>query len=237
MINFAHRGFKGKYPENTKLAFEKAIEAGASGIEFDLHLTKDGQLVIIHDESLDRTTDGSGLVCEKSLDELKKLNAAKLYPYCKKQEILTLREYFEFVKDYEIISNIELKNSIIDYKDIEKKTYNLIKEFGLVDKIIISSFNHKSLVRMKEIDSTINCGILESSRLFKAWEYVKSLEMEYFHPLNFTVDKELVEKCRENKIGLNIRFGISDYDFSQYLRFKPAGLITDFPDQINNYSN
>ena len=62
MLNIAHRGFKGAYPENTMLAFEKAIEAGADGIEFDVHLTKDGGLVIIHDETLERTTDGKGLI-------------------------------------------------------------------------------------------------------------------------------------------------------------------------------
>ena len=235
MINYAHRGYKGRYPENTMLAFKKAIEAGASGIELDIHLTKDNQLVIIHDECLERTTNGSGLVCEKSLDELKKLSASKLYPSFDNQEILTLSEYFEFIKDYKIISNIELKNSIIDYKDIEKKTYDLIKDFGLVDKIIISSFNHQSLIRMKEIDSTIKCGVLESSRLYKPWEYIESLEMEYFHPINFAVDQELVEKCRENNIGLNIWFGLSDFEFSDYLKYNPAGLITDFPDRISTY--
>ena len=65
--NIAHRGFSGRYPENTMLAFEKALEAGAEGIEFDVHLTKDGQLVIIHDELLDRTTDGKGLVADCTL--------------------------------------------------------------------------------------------------------------------------------------------------------------------------
>ncbi len=59
--NFAHRGFSGKYPENTMLAFEKAIEAGADGIELDVQLTKDGEVIIIHDETIDRTTDGKGL--------------------------------------------------------------------------------------------------------------------------------------------------------------------------------
>lgn len=88
MINFAHRGYKGKYPENTMLAFKKDIEAGASGIELDIHLTKDGQLVIIHDECLERTTNGSGLVCEKSLAELKKLSASKLYKGLERQRII-----------------------------------------------------------------------------------------------------------------------------------------------------
>ena len=68
---FAHRGFSGKYPENTMLAFEKAVEVGADGIELDVHLSADGELVIIHDELVDRTTDGTGLVGSKTLAELK----------------------------------------------------------------------------------------------------------------------------------------------------------------------
>lgn len=161
MINFAHRGFRGKYPENTRLAFKKAIEAGVSGIEFDIHLSKDGEIVIIHDESLERTTNGSGLIKDKSLKELKELNAAKLFPQYEKEEILTLREYFDFAKDWEIITNIELKTSIIDYENIEKMTYDLIKEYGMEEKIIISSFNHNSLIRFKELAPNIKCGVLK----------------------------------------------------------------------------
>ena len=232
MINFAHRGFKGKYPENTMLAFKKALEAGASGIEFDVHLSKDGQLVIIHDETLERTTDGLGLVGEKTLDQLKDLNASKNYPDCEIQRILTLKEYFDFVKSYDITTNIELKTSIIDYPGIEEKVYELIKEYGLEEKIIISSFNHNSLIRFKELDDNIKCGVLESSRLYEPWNYVKNLGMEYYHPLNFTVTKEVAEKCAENNIGLNIWFGIPDYDYSQYLEMNPTGLITDYPDRV-----
>ena len=233
MINFAHRGFKGKYPENTMLAFKKAIEAGADGIEFDVHLSKDGEIVIIHDETLERTTDGLGLVGEKTLAKLKKLNASKDYPDYQVQRILTLREYFDFAKDYDIITNIELKTSIIDYPGIEEKVYKVIKEYDLAKKIIISSFNHNSLVNFKKLDQNIKCGVLESSRLHEPRNYVKNLVMEYYHPLNFTVTKEVVEKCAQNNIGLNIWFGKGDYDYSQYLAMNPAGLITDFPDRVD----
>ncbi|WP_416334827.1 glycerophosphodiester phosphodiesterase [Anaerococcus sp. DFU013_CI05] len=235
MINFAHRGFKGKYPENTMLGFEKAIEAGADGIEFDVHLSKDGHLVIIHDETLDRTTDGNGLVCEKTLEQLQKLNASKLFPDFEVQKIPTLREYFEFAKDKDIITNIELKTSIIDYPGIEGKVYDLIKEYKLDEKIIISSFNHNALVKFKEIAPHIKCGVLESSRLHKPWEYVKNLGMEYYHPMNFVVNKEIAEKFAENNIGLNIWFGKADYDYSIYLPCKPSGLITDYPDIVKNF--
>lgn len=232
MINFAHRGFKGKYPENTMLAFKEAIKAGANGIEMDVHLTKDGELVIIHDELLDRTTDGKGLVKDKTLVELKELSASKLYPACEVEEIPTLREYFDWAKDKDIITNIELKNSIIEYKDIEQKTYDLMKEYGLVEKIIISSFNHNSLVRMKEIDESVACGVLESSKLARVWEYIKNLEMEYYHPMNFTVDEKVVDKCRQLGIELNIWFELSEWDYSEYIKYKPHGLITDYPDRV-----
>lgn len=234
MLNIAHRGFKGAYPENTMLAFKKAIETGADGIEFDVHLTKDGELVIIHDETLERTTDGKGLVKDKTLRELKKLNASKGILSCEVQTIPTLREYFDFAKNKDIITNIELKTSIITYEGIEKKVYDLINEYGMKDKIIISSFNHNSLIRIKEIDREIKCGVLESSRLYKPWEYVKNMGMDYFHPLNFTVNKEIAEKFLENNIGLNIWFGKADYDFSKCLDLNPTGLITDFPDRVND---
>ena len=234
MLNIAHRGFKGAYPENTMLAYEKAIETGADGIEFDVHLTKDSELVIIHDETLERTTDGKGLIKDKTLQELKKLNASKGYLSCEVQTIPTLREYFDFAKNKDIITNIELKTSIIRYEGIEKKVYDLINEYGIKDKIIISSFNHNSLIKMKEIDREIKCGVLESSRLYKPWEYVRNMGMEYFHPLNFTINEEIAEKFLENNIGLNIWFGKADYDFSKYLDLNPTGLITDFPDRVND---
>lgn len=237
MINFAHRGFKGKYPENTMLAFKKAIEAGADGIEFDVHLSKDGEIVIIHDEILERTTDGSGLVGEKTLAQLKKLNASKGYPDCQVQRILTLSEYFDFAKDYDIITNIELKTSIIDYPGIEEKVYKVIKEYNLADKVIISSFNHNSLVNFKKLDQNIKCGVLESSRLYEPWNYVKNLGMEYYHPLNFTVTNEVAVKCAQNNVGLNIWFGVPDYDYSQYLDLEVTGLITDFPDVVDKLLN
>lgn len=232
MLNFAHRGFKGKYPENTMLAFQKAIEAGADGIEFDVHLSKDGELVIIHDETLERTTDGQSLVCEKTLEQLQKLNASKLYPAYEIQRIPTLREYFEFAKDKEIITNIELKNSIIDYKGIEEKVYALIKEYAIGEKIIISSFNHESLLRCKKIDSNIKCGVLESSRLARTWDYVMNLGCEYYHPMNYVVDDELINKCKENDIGINIWFGQSEFDYSLYLKDGVTSLITDYPDRV-----
>ena len=140
--NFAHRGFSGKYPENTMLAFEKAIEVGADGIELDVQLTKDGEIVIIHDETIDRTTDGKGYVIDYTYEELSKFEASYIYRgKVGFNKIPTLKEYFELVKDLDFITNIELKTGINEYLGIEEKVYQLIKEYKLEKKVIISSFN------------------------------------------------------------------------------------------------
>ena len=160
MLNIAHRGFRSRYPENTLLAFRKAVEAGCHGIEFDVHLSQDGEAVIIHDETLERTTDGTGLVAEKSLRELKTLNAAKPHPETAEFEAIpTLREYFDYISTQpEIISNIELKTGVFVYDGIEEIVYRMMKEYDLVDRCIVSSFNHESILRMKKIDSAVPCG-------------------------------------------------------------------------------
>ena len=109
MLNFAHRGFSGKYPENTMLAFEKAVEAGADGIELDVHFSKDGELVVIHDERIDRTCDASGFVRDYTLKELQSFDASAgfkgIYGF---NRIPTLREYFEFIKPVEPDCVIEI---------------------------------------------------------------------------------------------------------------------------------
>ena len=122
---------------NTMLAFRKALEAGCEGMEFDVHLTKDNQLVIIHDEAIDRTSGQHGLVKDMTYDELCQVDFSYKWkgqvPF---QRIPTLREYFELVKDKDILSNIELKTGVYEYPGIEKAVYTLIAEYSLEDCII-----------------------------------------------------------------------------------------------------
>ena len=122
--NFAHRGFSGKYPENTLLAFSKAIEEGVDGIENDVHLTKDGVLVVMHDELVDRTTNGKGYIKDKTYEELAQLDASYIFKEYGPQKVPTLREYLELVKDTDIITNIELKTGVFEYTGIEQKVYD-----------------------------------------------------------------------------------------------------------------
>lgn len=156
-LNFAHRGFfRTVSGKTTMLAFEKAVEAGADGIELDVQFSKDGKLVIMHDESLLRTAGIDGFVKDYTLEQLKAMDVSgKWGDRYGKMEIPTLREYFIRFKDLPIITNVELKTGVFLYPGIEKRTLELIHEFELEDKIIISSFNHYSCLKMKELEEKI----------------------------------------------------------------------------------
>ena len=235
MLNIAHRGFRSKYPENTMLAFEKAIEAGADGIEFDIHLTKDKEIVIIHDERVDRTTDSIGLVRDFNLNDLKKINASNGFDY--NVEVPTLREYFDFIKGKDIVTNIELKNSIFWYEGMEEKLCSMIEEFNLKNNVILSSFNHKSLIKLKNIDKDYKCGALVDSWILSPVDYLVKYGFEYYHPNAYGVDKELVDSLHEKGIGINVWYGREFYNYEQMAIIGVDGIVTDYPDIINNLIN
>ena len=170
---FAHRGFSGYYPENTMLAFQKvAEETVADGIELDIQLTKDGEIVIMHDEMLDRTTNGSGWLKDHTLEELKMLSVGvNVKGFFPRQTIPTLREYFTWLKTTKLITNIELKTSYFEYEGIEEKLIAMVKEFGLEDQIWYSSFNHYTVARIKKLIPEAKCGLLTDTWLMNIGEY------------------------------------------------------------------
>ena len=135
ILNIAHRGYSGKFDENTMIAFRKAIEYKADGIETDVQLSKDNVPVIIHDETLDRTTDGTGYVKDYTLAELKRFRTKS------GEEIPTLEELLELVADSNLeVLNLELKNSIFPYEGLEEKVLDMIDKYNLKEKIIIFKF-------------------------------------------------------------------------------------------------
>ena len=173
---FAHRGFSGYYPENTMLAFQKvAEETVADGIELDIQLTKDGEIVIMHDEMLDSTTNGSGWLKDHTLEELKMLSVGvNVKGFFPRQTIPTLREYFTWLKTTKLITNIELKTSYFEYEGIEEKLIAMVKEFGLEDQIWYSSFNHYTVARIKKLMPEAKCGLLTDTWLMNIGEYAAS---------------------------------------------------------------
>lgn len=161
---WAHRGCSQRYPENTLLAFEKAVEIqNLTGIELDIQLTKDGHLVVIHDERVDRTTEGIGFVRDYTLAELKKLHIyADINP---SQEVPTMEEVLDLTEPRckaGMKINIELKTNVYPYPGIEEKIVELIHRRGLQGNIVYSSFYTLSLEKIRQLDSQAEIGILDS---------------------------------------------------------------------------
>ena len=161
---WAHRGCSQLYPENTLLAFEKAAAVqNLTGIELDIQITKDGELVVIHDERVDRTTEGIGFVRDYTLSQLKKLHIyADSHP---SQMIPTMNEVFDMLEQKLKTGfrlNIELKNGIFPYDGMEEKIVELVHKRGLQEAVVYSTFYAKSLEKLRKADKNAELGILDS---------------------------------------------------------------------------
>lgn len=161
---WAHRGCSQRYPENTLLAFEKAAKLkGLAGIELDIQMTKDGELVVIHDEKVDRTTEGTGFVKDYSLKEIQRLHIYADDNPC--QQIPTMEEVLDLLADRMregLTINIELKNSVFSYEGMEEKIVELVHRRGISDRIVYSSFSAKSLEKLRGLDEEAEIGILDT---------------------------------------------------------------------------
>ena len=233
MKNLAHRGFSGRYPENTMLAYDEACRVkGCDGIELDVHLTKDNKPVLIHDEQIDRTcTNGKGWIKDFTLDELKDFDVSFTFAgKCEKQHIPTLEEYFDLVKQYDIITNIELKTSVLEYPGIEQVVCDLVKAYKLDERVIISSFNHHSVLRFKKLAPHIKCGLLTESWLIDAADYVKKTGVECFHPFFTNMTGEHIKALKDAGIEVNV-WTVNEPDHVRWmLREGVDAVIGNFPD-------
>lgn len=187
---WAHRGCSMAYPENTLSAFKAAAKIeGITGIELDVQLTKDRQIVVIHDETVDRTTNGNGNVKDYTLAELQALQIRG--KDSEVEHIPTMAEVFALLKPYceanGLLINIELKNSKVRYEGMEELLLELVKQYRLDDYIVYSSFLPESMRLLKELDATVHTGILGSSA---EWCREKMLEMQAdaIHPWNGLLD-------------------------------------------------
>ncbi|AJI20984.1 glycerophosphodiester phosphodiesterase [Priestia megaterium] len=233
MFVIGHRGAAGTFPENTMISFKEAARVGAHGIELDVHMTKDGELAVIHDEKVDRTTNGKGYVKDFTYQDLKKLDASykfkKKYGVCK---IPTLNEVMEWASSEGISVNIELKNNIFDYPYLEMKVLDLIYLYKMKDRTMISSFNHNSLARIGSLDSTIETAILYSYPMYEPWVYAQHLGAKALHPNQRTVNEVNVAASKDCQIPVR-PYTVNDVKVAEQLRkYGCESVITDYPEKM-----
>ncbi|WP_027634600.1 glycerophosphodiester phosphodiesterase [Clostridium hydrogeniformans] len=234
-LNIAHRGFSGEYAENTMVAFEKAFEAKCDGIETDVQFTKDKIPVLCHDETLDRTSNGSGYIKDYTYKELLNLDFSyRFNSEIKNIKIPTLEELLIFAKDQSLLLNIELKNTEIPYNGLEESVINLIYKYNLNNNVILSSFNHYSMALVKEIDKSIKTGLLYDGNLYKPWDYCTMVGADCLHPQYFSImSKEIVNTILSKDIMINT-YTVNNIEHMKKLKsFGVSSIITNFPHILN----
>ncbi|WP_416841958.1 glycerophosphodiester phosphodiesterase [Flavobacterium sp. LB3P122] len=225
MKKIGHRGVKGYEPENTLVSFQKALDMHLDGIELDVHLSSDDELMVIHDETIDRTTNGKGFVNKLSLRELKTFRIED------KHQIPTLKEVFDLVNQNCFI-NIELKKY-----DTAEKVVSLIEKFVVkkewkYDRFLVSSFDWNALQQVVFLNDKIPIGVLTETNLDLAQAFAKFIQAESIHPHFHLLTKE--NTAQMQKKGLQVfPWTINEIEDIQKIKaFNVNGIITDFPNRI-----
>ncbi len=225
ILNIGHRGAKGHVAENTLESFQKAIELGVHGIELDVHLSADGQIIVIHDETIDRTTNGNGAVRDHSLLVL------QTHQIDRRFRIPVLADVLELA-NRKVLVNIELKvfetaGPVVDL--IEK--YVLEKNWRY-DDFLISSFDWVALEKVRSLHAEIPLGVLTSTDLDLAVAFAKVIRAETIHPYYHLLTAENVASMHAH--GLRVfAWTVNEFEDLQLIRSLGVdGIITDFPDRL-----
>lgn len=233
---WAHRGASADAPENTMAAFELAILEGADAIEIDLQVSSDGELVICHDESLERLAGFPGFVVQTPWDELKVIDIAYHRPEFPLMAMPRLADLLDLLEPTNLALNVELKNSILPMPAIERKAYEMTRDFAKNHRVIFSSFNHQSMVTLLDIDPTLEVAPLYS-RVEEADPFLMAgLGMKALHPQwQVLRDDDYVQ--RAHSAGLKMHTWTIDRpgDLRRIIQARPAAIITNVPLQMRRF--
>ena len=225
MLKIGHRGAKGYEPENTFVSFQKALDMQVDGIELDVHLSSDSEIIVIHDETIDRTTNGKGFVNTLSLLELSAIRIDGKY------EIPTLKEVFDLVNQ-DCFINIELKSYEATDKVVSLIEKYVAKKGWKYDRFLVSSFDWNALQQVAFLNDKIPIGVLTETDLDLALAFAKFIQAKSIHPHFHLLTKENTAQIQQK--GLQVfPWTINEVEDIQKIKtFNVNGIITDFPNRI-----
>lgn len=229
---WAHRGASAKAPENTLAAFAQAIRDGANGIELDVQLSADGALVVIHDETIDRTSNGRGAVSAMPLSELRKYDYSGGNEAFAGSTIPTLHEVYELVRPTNLIVNVELKTTRNVYPGIEQAALEAQVQMGMQGRVIYSSFNHFTLKKLHSLSPDAKLGVLYSSELINPWSYARYLNAGAIHcPYQQLLDHPQIVQ-HAHSTGIKVHTWVVDHPATMrdLMRMGVDAVITNNPD-------
>lgn len=234
---YGHRGASQYAPENSMEAFQLAYDMGADGIEFDVQMTKDGHLVVVHDEEISRVSDGSGYVKDFLLEDIRQFEFNRTHPKYHGIKIPLLEEVLDhFSKktsksgnDFQL--NIELKNSIISYEGMEEKVLKIVKDINVLERTLFSSFSHASMLKLCEIEPKARVAFLYSDGIMDVADYAKKYNVLTVHPAWYHIkNKDAFESLNKKGIKVNIWTVNSGKDMRNFCDWGVNGIITNKPD-------
>ncbi|MBI4787661.1 MAG: glycerophosphodiester phosphodiesterase [Chloroflexi bacterium] len=231
----AHRGASAVAPENTLTAFDCAFEMGADGIELDVTLTKDGIPVVIHDDNVDRTTNGHGPIKQMTLAEVKTLDAGSWFDTrFRGAQIPTLAQVLEAVRGHGIV-NIELKSVTLKSDGLEQVVAKVVEQAGMRDRVIISSFNPFALNRMANCSPRLPRGLLYADNLpiylRRAW-LRPIAHPRALHPKYTMVTPKLVNWAKSKGYAVNTWTVDDPEEMRRLIGLGVNAIMTNRPDRL-----
>lgn len=234
---WGHRGAPAYAPENTLPSFELALEHGVDGVEFDVQRSADGVLVVVHDESISRTSNGVGRVPDLTYEELRRCDFSNGFVGFRNTRIPTLRETLELLGSAGVRINIELKNGVQPYPGMELEVLELVQEMELLDRVVISSFNHVSLAALRTVVPPENLGLLYAAQVFDPWRYAQYFGAGAIHPYHLVLDQpDFMWLCHEAGIRVHTWTADEDKDVEHLTRIGVDAIITNLPDRARRVS-
>jgi len=230
---YGHRGAAGYAPENTLEAFQLAVEHQADGVELDVHLTRDKQVIVTHDERIDRVSTGTGLVAMLTLKDIKKHLFNLPHPEYTEARAPLLEEVLELLKPTGLHINIELKNSRLPYPGLEQACLELVARHDMEERVLYSSFNHHSMIRMKQMNNAVKTGLLYDCCLLDPLHYLKGAGADAMHP-HFTdvlMNQEAYARLRQAGYPVNVWTVNDERDMRSMFEMEVEILISNYPDR------
>lgn len=229
---WAHRGASGYAPENTMAAFELAVSMGANGIELDLQRSADGRLVVCHDETIDRTSNGRGAIVEMTFDELRQHDFNCGIAGIEPLRIPLLEEVFELIRPTGISINVELKDSEEPYPGLDIQARALAEKMGVADRVLYSSFNHYTLQTLHRSAPDVPFGVLFGDTHVDPWDYAAKLGAVAIHPyFRSLIDPDAVARSHDLGLAVNVWTVNHDADLRQMFARGVDAVITNYPDR------
>jgi glycerophosphoryl diester phosphodiesterase len=231
LIVFAHRGASAYAPENTLPSFQKALDMHSEGIELDVQLSADGYMVVIHDETIDRTSNGTGRVIDMTFEALRQFDYGKWFdedftgtPIPLLQEVLTL------LKGWDGLLNIEIKNNEIPYPGIEEKLIGLLRQNDFTGRALISSFNHESIRKVRKLAPQIPAALLYDFTFPRVhYQQTPEYDAQNVHPYYLNVNPRMLSYCHAHDLKVIPYTVDKPAAIKRLIRMGVDGIITNSP--------